>query len=544
MKKLLFSLILIVSGAFSLIPAQEILSTSETSEQTNQVAVQTAFPVTLFSDTLFYVEKRLASLTAEERALSITKRLSDIFDDDFESVKDIKTQPYGNYIDVVCGDIIIMSVADTDAEIQHVSSQELAERYVQIIQDGFIKAKKDRNIWTIIIRIALVLSVLAGIWLMITLIKKGHLLLVSNITRHKEKLLKDLSYKDYTFLTAEQELTVIFNLLKALKWLVIIFLVYLLLPLIFSIFPFSRGWATTLFGFVWGPFKSMMLAFWSYLPKLFTIIVIYIVFKYLIKFVKYLFAEIESGKLNVSGFHADWALPTFSIIRFLLYAFMFVLIFPYLPGSDSHIFQGVSVFIGLLVSLGSSSAISNMVAGFVITYMRPFKIGDRIQVAGITGDVVEKTILVTRLRTIKNEEVTIPNAAVLSGNTTNYSALAKTDGLIINTTVTIGYDVHWTLMHEALLEAAARTKGLMKNKQPFVLQTSLEDFYVAYQLNVYTAESNALAPIYSTLHQQILDVCAEKGIEIMSPHYRAERDGNEITIPKKGDVQPVDKKAK
>jgi small-conductance mechanosensitive channel len=242
--------------------------------------------------------------------------------------------------------------------------------------------------------------------------------------------------------------------------------------------------------------------------------------------------EIETGKLNVAGFHADWALPTFSIIRFLMYAFMFILIFPYLPGSNSPIFQGVSVFLGLLVSLGSSSAISNIVAGLVITYMRPFKIGDRIKLGDVTGDVVEKTLLVTRLRTIKNGEITIPNSAVLSGNTTNYSAMAREEGLIIHTTVTIGYDVHWKMMHEALLEAAAKTGGLMPNKKAFVLQTSLDDFYVSYQLNVYTAESNALAPIYSELHQHILDVCAEKGIEIMSPHYRAERDGNELAMPK------------
>jgi small-conductance mechanosensitive channel len=221
---------------------------------------------------------------------------------------------------------------------------------------------------------------------------------------------------------------------------------------------------------------------------------------------------------------------------------MLVMIFPKLPGSDSPIFQGVSVFLGLLVSLGSSSAIGNMVAGLVITYMRPFKIGDLIKLGDVTGEVIEKTLLVTRLRTVRNEEITIPNSAVLSGNTTNYSALAKDEGLIIHTTVTIGYDVHWKTMHEALLEAASRTANLIPYKNPFVLQTSLDDFYVSYQLNVYTSQSNALAPIYSELHQHILDVCAEKGIEIMSPHYRAERDGNESTIPKTVDNSKTVKK--
>ena len=275
-----------------------------------------------------------------------------------------------------------------------------------------------------------------------------------------------------------------------------------------------------------------MVSFWEYLPNLFTIIVIVLVFKYSIRFVSYIFSEIDAGKLKINGFHEDWAIPTFSIVKFLLYAFMFIMIFPYLPGSDSGIFQGVSVFLGLLVSLGSSSAISNMVAGLVITYMRPFREGDRIKIGDVTGVVIEKTLLVTRLRTIKNEEITIPNSAVLSGNTTNFSVVAKSDGLIIHTTVTIGYDVPWREVHAALLESAGRTANLISGRQPFVLQTSLDDFYVAYQLNVYTAVADAVAPIYSELHQHIQDVFAERGIEIMSPHYRAERDGNEITIPK------------
>ncbi|MCB0469403.1 MAG: mechanosensitive ion channel family protein, partial [Flavobacteriaceae bacterium] len=191
----------------------------------------------------------------------------------------------------------------------------------------------------------------------------------------------------------------------------------------------------------------------------------------------------------------------------------------------------VSVFIGILFSLGSSSAIANMVSGLVITYMRPFKIGDRIKIADVSGDVIEKTLLVTRLRTPKNEIITIPNSSVLTGNTTNYTIEAENKGLIIYSTVTIGYDVPWKLMHEALLEAASRTDFLLKDPKPFVLQTSLDDFYVSYQINAYTKEASKQATVYSNLHQNIQDVCNEKGIEILSPHYRAARDGNMITIP-------------
>jgi small-conductance mechanosensitive channel len=195
----------------------------------------------------------------------------------------------------------------------------------------------------------------------------------------------------------------------------------------------------------------------------------------------------------------------------------------------------VSVFIGILFSLGSSSAISNAVAGLVITYMRPFKAGDRIRIGEVTGDVIEKSLLVTRIRTVKNEAITIPNSAILAGHTINYTTSAKERGLILHTTVTIGYDVPWRQVHELLMAAARATEGVSteEHRAPFVLQTSLDDFYVSYQINIYTAHSHKIAAIYSELLQHIQDSFQEAGVEIMSPHYRAERDGNPITIPKR-----------
>lgn len=539
MKKLIVSLAFLLPLVVAAQPGTDV--SEEQSRQASdmpvrvvpaELAIEKGYPVHLFADTLFYIKTRLASLTPQERAANITERLHKVYKDDFLTPEDITLKANGNYMDIICDETVIMSVSERDAAFAELTNVELAGQYANKMKEAFVKARADRSLLKTLMRVGLVLLVLGGIFFLLRLIIKGHLWLESRIAANKEKLLKNLSYKDYTFLTADQELVVISWLLKAFKWFVIVLLVYLLLPLVFSIFPFTRGWADTLISFIWKPFSGIMVSFWEYLPNLFTIIVIVLVFKYSIRFVSYIFSEIDAGKLKINGFHEDWAIPTFSIVKFLLYAFMFIMIFPYLPGSDSGIFQGVSVFLGLLVSLGSSSAISNMVAGLVITYMRPFREGDRIKIGDVTGVVIEKTLLVTRLRTIKNEEITIPNSAVLSGNTTNFSAVAKSDGLIIHTTVTIGYDVPWREVHAALLESAGRTANLISGRQPFVLQTSLDDFYVAYQLNVYTAVADAVAPIYSELHQHIQDVFAERGIEIMSPHYRAERDGNEITIPK------------
>ncbi len=232
------------------------------------------------------------------------------------------------------------------------------------------------------------------------------------------------------------------------------------------------------------------------------------------------------------------AAPTYQIVRILVFAFMFVVIFPYLPGSDSPIFQGISVFLGFLFTFGSAGSLSNIIAGLVLTYMRLFTVGDRVKIGEVTGDVIEKSSLVTRVRTIKNEIISIPNSTVMNSHTINYSSDAPAKGLIIHTTVTIGYDVPWKDMYVALIEAALRTELVLKEPQPFVLQTSLEDFYVAYQINAYVREANKQAKIYSDLHQNIQDVCNERGIEILSPHYRAARDGNATTIP--SDYLPKD----
>ncbi len=173
--------------------------------------------------------------------------------------------------------------------------------------------------------------------------------------------------------------------------------------------------------------------------------------------------------------------------------------------------------------------------------MRLFKIGDRVKIADVTGDVIEKSLLVTRIRTIKNEIISIPNSTVMNSHTINYSSDAPGLGLILNTTVTIGYDVPWKKMYEALIEAALRTKYVLQDPKPFVLQTGLQDFYVSYQINAYVREANKQTDIYSELYQNIQDVCNEKGIEIMSPHYTAARDGNSTAIPE--EYLPDDYKA-
>ena len=300
----------------------------------------------------------------------------------------------------------------------------------------------------------------------------------------------------------------------------------------FSIYPPTQRLAETLFGYLLEPLSHIYHSFVDYLPQLFTVMVIVVIVRYILKLLHFVMMEVENERVHLPGFYPDWAKPTYSILRFLIYAFMFVAIFPYLPGSDSPIFKGMSVFLGIMFSLGSSSVIGNVISGIVITYMRPFVIGDRIKIGDLVGDVVEKTAFVTRIKTPKKEFVTIPNSNILNSHVINFSTSKYQDGgIILHTTITIGYDVPWKKVHELLIQAANETTEVLVDPKPFVLQTSLDDFYVSYQLNAHTLDAHRQPIIYSMLHQNIQDAFNEAGIEIMSPHFRGLRDGNETTMP-------------
>jgi small-conductance mechanosensitive channel len=215
-------------------------------------------------------------------------------------------------------------------------------------------------------------------------------------------------------------------------------------------------------------------------------VVIVVVVFYLLKFIHLFFTGIERGAIRFRGFYREWADPTYKIVRFMVIIFAAIMIYPYMPGSDTAAFKGISIFLGVLISFGSSSAIANVVAGIVMTYMRPFHIGDRVKIADTMGDVIAKTLLVTRVRTIKNVDITVPNAMVLSSHIINFSSSANRRGVILHTAVTIGYDVPWKKVHELLIAAADGVERIQEEPKPFVLQTGLNDYHVTYELNAYT----------------------------------------------------------
>mgnify|MGYP003608630751 CR=1 FL=1 len=497
------------------------------------IALKTkGIPINPFRDTLFYVYNRVGSFSAKNRAKSINEKINNLYQDSFFEPDSIKIVDSEFSKDIMYkNDFVIMSILDTDAKVENQTAIFIANRNLNLIKKAVILENENHSQLPKRFGFTLLLIFLLGVVLYFVgkIFNKIQNYFITHCTKH----FKGFKYNNINILSPEKQLFFATRLISFIKIITLILIVYLSLPILFSIFPATEAYTTTLLRWILNPVKHAFVSFVGFLPSLFAIIIIIVIFKYALKIIKFFFDEIKKGNIKIDGFYSDWAMPTFNIIRVLMYAFMLVIIFPYLPGSDSPIFKGVSVFVGVLFSLGSSNAIANMVAGLVITYMRPFKIGDFIKIGDVSGEVIEKTALVTRIRTPKFEEITIPNATVLSSISINYSANTKhvTNGLLIHTTVTIGYDVPWKEVYKALIDAALKTDMVEQTPTPFVLQTSLDDFYVSYQINAYTKEPNKQPKIYSSLHQNIQDSFNEAGIEIMSPHYKAFRDGNKTTIP-------------
>lgn len=491
------------------------------------------YPVIVHKDTLFKVYTQIGSVTAEERSHVIAERLQKLYRTYNLKTDTLNIQNNAGNVEIYYKDKILLSVTDLDELWYEHSKSEIAHAFLNRITIDIAIYKEDQSLAKKLKEFGLALLVIVIQVLLIIGINKLFKFKINKLVLDKRGTwFNGIHFKDHELLDVDKQATAVIFLLKLVRYFIILILLYISIPILFSIFPVTQRLAEVLFGYIIYPIKSIGKAIIGYIPKLITIIIIIIITRYFLKLLRYVTHEIETERFKIPGFFADWAKPTYNIVKILVLAFALIVIFPYLPGSESAVFKGVSVFIGIVFSLGSSSIIGNIVAGLVITYMRPFKLGDRIKIGDVVGNVVEKTPFVTRIRTPKKEFITIPNSNILSSNVINYSKSKQQGGLVVYTSVTIGYDVPWRQVHQLLINAAKKTSNLNHDIAPFVLQTSLDDFYVSYQINAHTMEPDKQPQIYSELHQNIQDGFNEAGVEIMSPHYRAERDGNDVTIPK------------
>ena len=492
-----------------------------------------AAPVAPFHMPIFSIYARLGPFTPAERAERLEYTIRQLKEDPGFSLDRMELVQNGATLDIVYNGIVIMSIADGDAGYFQKSREEVADYYRENIARAIDQYRQDTELITILTRTGMVLIVLSLFYFIIKYINRLHMFTKRKVVSLRGTLIKDVRIKSYTVLDEDRCIVTALFFIKITKYVVLLTILYFSVTLLFGIFPETRGLADRLWDYVLTPFSNIVFGVKDYLPKAFAIAVIVTIFWYLAKGIRYFAVEIEKEKLVIRGFYPDWAKPTCHIIQALLGAFMFIVIFQYLPYSDSKIFQGVSVFIGVLISIGSTALIGNLISGMVLTYMRPFCVGDFIKIGEILGTVMEKTPFAIRIMTPKNEEVTIPNAGIMSAHTVNYSHSARENRLVLYATVTVGYDTPWRQVHELLLAAASRTRHVLAEPQPYVLQRALDNFFAEYQINIYVTEEKLMPRIYSELYENIQDVFKEAGLDMTSPAYQNFRGENHLQITQK-----------
>ncbi len=518
----------------SLQPTDQQPTDSQESRSASSAEVEPSQGVQLViaGEEVFLVQAQLGPYSPARR-VETSSKIATRLERDPGSIESISVHETAYSSDIVAGDVTILSITDVDAKLAgEKSRQTLAKAISERLKHALLKDIQDHSIPNVLVAIANTAS--ATIALLVCLAATTWLFprLYNIVERSRGKLIRPIRIQKTELLSQDTLADVSVGIIRVVRILVVLCLLSLYAPIVLSFFPETRHVSSQIVDSSIRPFRDIIIpAVVDYLPNVAFMVVVIFCTYYIIAFTHFAFKEIGRGNIVISGFDSEWSESTYKIARFLIIAFMFVMIYPYLPGSGSPAFQQVSIFVGILLSLGSTGSVSHMIAGVFLTYTGAFKIGDRVKIADTVGDVVEKTLLATRIRTIKHELITIPNGLVLGSHIINYSSSAGNPGLILHSTITIGYDAPWQTVQQLLIDAALRTGNVLASPEPFVLQTSLNDFYVSYQINAYTDAPGVMAVTYSLLHQNIQDAFNAAGVEIMSPHYQTLRDGNLTTIP-------------
>jgi len=489
-------------------------------------------PVIVNGEMLFNISG-FPSLPAQKRARVYARNIAALAENpkfDPDSIK-LEESVAAHTLYAGAGGSEILSVVDEDAKAEGASRLIVAELYKDKVAEIIREYRYERK--PEVLRQNIIRALIRTLGLAITLIAINWLFrrLDAWLEKQVKTRIEALEAKSLSIIQAEHIWNVFRAVLRLFRILLVFIIVYVFLHFVLNLFPWTRFFAATALNYVTNPLRIMGLAVLGYLPSLFFLVLLYYITRYVLKLVHQFFVAVEHKRITLNSFDTEWALPTYRIVRMVIILMAIVLAYPYIPGSDSQAFKGISLIFGVLFSLGSTSVVSNVIAGYTMTYRRAFRVGDRVKIGNTIGDVLETRILVTRVRSLKNEEVVIPNSTILNNEVINFSRLADQDGLILHTSVGIGYEVPWRQVEAMLLLAAAQTKGLLKRPRPFVLQTSLSDFAVNYELNAYCKDEKRAAILYSTLHGNIQDIFNENEISIMTPAYEADTSEPKI-VPK------------
>jgi len=484
-------------------------------------AIPPRAPVIVDGITLFSV-RGVSAYPAEQRAADISRRIAEFADDPTVSLDSLTVVPAADWDEVRASGKRVLTVFDSDARLEAVARPVMARAYAGSVRAAIDRYRRDREparltnaaLKSLGATLALAALLVGVTWL--------HRRLRARVEARYKTRVKGVQVSTFQFVRAERVWQAVTSVVAAVTAAIALVAVYLYLQYVLMSFPWTRGLGLGLSSMVAGPLRFLADGVIATFPKLVFLAIFVLVIRYLLKIIRLFFDAVGAGTVTLGTFAPEWAAPTYKLVRLLVMALAVVVAYPYVPGAQTDAFKGVSLFIGVVFSLGSSSFIGNMIAGYSMTYRQTFRAGDIVKIGAHVGAVETAGLMVTRLRTPKNEEVIVPNSQILGADVVNYSTLARKGGLILHTTVGIGYETPWRQVEAMLLEAASRTEGLLKEPRPFVLQTALGDFAVTYEINVYSDAPARMPQLYAALHRNILDVFNEYGVQIMTPEYESD----------------------
>jgi small-conductance mechanosensitive channel len=538
MARRLALLVLMIFGALA---APAWLHAQESGRPAIDADIATA-PVEIDGVVLFRL-RGVSSFPADVRAANVKTRIVGVASDRTVPIDSLRIVDTGGALGILAGDRPLLTIVDADASLEQVGRAELAATHVVRVRQAIADYRAARSpaalrraaADTLVATLVLAL----GIGLLLWLWRRLHALVAARLKAR----IHTVGIQSFEVMRADQIRAALTSALYGIRTVVLLAAGLVYLGYVLAAWPWTREFSRDIIGFALSPLEVIGQGLVSNIPRLVFLCVLFFLIRVLLRLVRLFFEAVERGTVTLRNFDADWAQPTYKIVRVAIVAFGLIVAYPYIPGSESDAFKGVSLFIGIVFSLGSSSAIANIIAGYMMTYRRAFKVGDRVKIGGAVGDVIQMRLQVTHLKSFKNEEIVIPNSQILGTEVLNYSSLARELGLILHTEVGIGYETPWRQVEAMLLTAAERTAGLVREPPPFVLLKSLGDFAVTYELNVYLNDAKAMNPTYTVMHRNILDVFNEYGVQIMTPAYEGDPPQPKVVPPKDWYAAPAAREA-
>lgn len=432
--------------------------------------------------------------------------------------------------------LFFLGTNDLDKESDETLVQ-ATQRTLQNLDDA-LRARYDEQSWPVI-RSATSFAVVGLVLLVVvvSLVWRSHNRIVALLKRREPLVRTPLQLFGIDLRPPID--SAVYGLMRIVEAVFVIAAIYVWTTFTLSRFPYTQPWSHKLGRYVLDLLEQWAASTARAMPGLLAVALIFLITRWIVRAGRSFFSQVAIGRIRVSWLDPDMAGATQRIFAIIAWIFAVVVAYPYIPGSGTDAFKGISVLLGLVVSLGSTGIINQVMSGLFVVYSRALKRGEWVMVNDVEGEVLEVGLLAGKIRTVEGQEVTIPNSVLVGTSTKNFTRLGYPEGMVVSCTVTIGYDAPWRQVEGLLLLAADRTPRVRKNPKPYVLQRELSDFYVAYTLIARIENATLRIETLSALHAQIQDAFNEFGVQIMSPHYMIQPDGAVVVPRSKWHASPA-----